>query len=387
MDDFHSFSKDIFQVEIEKNVKKTSEQSIVPVRTVIMEDDNDADNVASTVATLTAMGFSEDEAIRALQQSSGNLEYAANLLLMGGADGGAPLGVTGGSTSSSLAGRYNDRPPGDETEAAEEEDNVVLAAVSQYDLPEGRSACTCIALAAADSMLLQLQQQEQGDHNSSSTGRTSSSCSYWSTESLTACLYRGHEIYLHYQQQQQNGSSTTTTEHTSAEELLHLFPNLQLIDSSSGAFSVMIRQGLLTDDGSCWQELLTTTDAGPDGSTAYIITKPPETVLVYYDHHHNSSSSSSGWWLVDSHCRPPRFRQAYALRHETWSALQTSLQRLFPATPAIPGVAPIMMAMYNSVDVYPLRQSRPVAASGPTNARSDAAVVVTTTADDHNAET
>jgi UBA/TS-N domain len=352
-----------------------------------MEDDNDADDVASKVATLTAMGFGEDEAMRALQQSSGNLEYAANLLLMGGADGGAPVGVLGGSTSSSLAGRYNDELPGEELEAAEEEDNVVLAAVSQYDLPEGRSACTCIALAVADSMLLLQLQQEQGDDHSSSRTGSTSSCSYWSTESLTACLYRGHEIYRHYQQQQQqNGSSTTTTEHTSAEELLPLFPNLQLIDSSSGAFGAMIRQGLLTDDGSCWQELLTTTtDDGPDVSTAYIITKPPETVLVYYDHHYNSSSSSSGWWLVDSHCRPPRFRQAYALRHETWSALQTSLQQLFPATAAIPGVSPIMMAMYNSVDVYPLRRRRPVSASGPTGAGSDAAVVVTT-ADDHNAE-
>jgi Holliday junction resolvasome RuvABC DNA-binding subunit len=53
------------------------------------EDDNDA-VVTSKIATLTAMGFGEDEAIRALQQSSGNLEYAANRLLMGGAyDAGA----------------------------------------------------------------------------------------------------------------------------------------------------------------------------------------------------------------------------------------------------------------------------------------------------------
>jgi UBA/TS-N domain len=341
------------------------------------------DDVAK-VATLTAMGFGEDEALRALQQSSGNLEYAANLLLMGGgAADAADVGGSGTSSSSLAAGHYNDRPPGEELEAEEKENVVILAAVSQYDLPAGRSACTCIALAAADSMLLL---QEQGDHTSTSTG-----CSYWSTESLTACLYRGHEIYLHYQQQQQqqqqNGSSvvTTTTEHTSAEELLPLFPNLQLMESSSTAgATAMVRQGLLTVDGSCWQELLTTDDAGPVSSTAFIITKPPETVLVYY--HHNSTSSS--WWLVDSHCRPPRFRQAYALRHETLPALRTSLQRLFPATPDIPGVSPIMMAMYNSVDVYPLRRRRPVSSSaGPntTGARSNDATAVTT-ADDHNAE-
>jgi hypothetical protein len=47
---------------------------------------------------------------------------------------------------------------------------------------------------------------------------------------------------------------------------------------------------LLTDDGSCWPELLLTTTTTDGVSTAFIITKPPETVLVYY--HHDASSSS-----------------------------------------------------------------------------------------------
>jgi hypothetical protein len=227
---------------------------------------------------------------------------------------------------------------------------VVRAALSQYDLPVGRSACTCIALAAADS-ILQL-------HGS------------LSSESLTASLYRGHEIYQNHHRS--SSLSVMTTEHTSAEDLLPLFTNLQLLVADDGGS--VIRQGLLTSDGAGWRNLLRTTEstttndgAGSAGGTAFIITKPPETILVYHQHHSSSSltpavaaasagSTSSGcWWLFDSHNRPPQYRTAYAIRYnDQFDALVKYLQQLFPYTPSIPGVPSEMMAMYNSVDVYPL---------------------------------
>jgi hypothetical protein len=319
------------------------------------------------VATLTAMGFGADEAKTALRQSSGNLEYAANLLLTTGGAGSGGGGDGEASTSSSFTGweesGHNDsgvtNQYGDDDGDDGNDGTVVLAALSQYDFSIGRSACTCIALAAAESILLQQQQQQQ--HNGSSL---------LPSEILTASLYRGHEIYQNHHRS--SSLSVMTTEHTSAEDLLPLFTNLQLLVADDGGS--VIRQGLLTSDGAGWRNLLRTTEstttndgAGSAGGTAFIITKPPETILVYHQHHSSSSltpavaaasagSTSSGcWWLFDSHNRPPQYRTAYAIRYnDQFDALVKYLQQLFPYTPSIPGVPSEMMAMYNSVDVYPL---------------------------------
>lgn len=245
-----------------------------------MTDHNEGE---AKLQTLVGMGFSEELATKALEQSSGNIEYAANLLLTGGVVSSAPSNTT------------------------------VLAAISQYDLPEGRSACTCMALAAAEIILKD---------------------SVMTNETLTACIYQGHELYLKYRQQQ-----TASPEHISAEDVLHLFPGLQLAESG-------IRQGLLTDAG--WADLLVSS-----GPTAFCITKPPETILVF------SSSAEEEYWLVDSHSRPPLFPHAYAQHFTSFHDLLASLQSLFPATATIPGVPAVMMAMYNSVDVYPLCRTSP----------------------------
>lgn len=244
---------------------------------------------ASHLQTLVGMGFSEKQATRALEQSSGNIDYAANFL------------------TNEMS---TDEPKDDSTST------TILAALSQYDLPEGRSACTCMALTVAETLLNDAPM---------------------TSETLTSSLCRGHELYLKHRQQH-----IDSPEHTSAEELLYLFPQIQLAESG-------IRQGLLTHHGSCWTDLVATTDNKP---TAFCIIKPPETILIYKD-------SNENYWLVDSHSRPPRYTQAYAQKHASFDSLLASLQSLFPATASIPGVSSEMMAMYNSVDVYPLHTKQP----------------------------
>ena len=243
----------------------------------------------SHLQALVEMGFPEEQATQALEQSSGNIENAVNL----------------------LANEMSTDEPKDDSTST-----TILAALSQYDLPEGRSACTCMALTVAETLLNDAPM---------------------TSETLTSSLHRGHELYLKHRQQH-----IGSPEHTSAEELLYLFPKIQLEESG-------IRQGILTRHGSCWSDLVATVDNKP---IAFCIIKPPETILVFKD-------SNENYWLVDSHSRPPRYTQAYAQQHASFDSLLASLQSLFPATVGIPGVSFEMMAMYNSVDVYPLHTKQP----------------------------
>ena len=95
------------------------------------------------VAQLTAMGFPETDARNALLETGGNLEMAVNGLLSGNTFGGGGSATDGSSTSSQRATSSND-----------DANSLVRGSTSQYTYgSDGRSACTCIALTAADLVL------------------------------------------------------------------------------------------------------------------------------------------------------------------------------------------------------------------------------------------
>jgi hypothetical protein len=94
------------------------------------------------IQMITAMGFDVAQAQQALQASNGNVEHAVNFLLMGG-------GGTSESASSGGGGAASDGGVS----------KLIVGAISQYSVDNGRSACTCIALTAATKFLRSLSDE------------------------------------------------------------------------------------------------------------------------------------------------------------------------------------------------------------------------------------
>lgn len=254
----------------------------------------------NNISQLAAMGFDPQQARIALEQSGENLEAAANLLLSGQ--------VLGTSSETS--------PLGDVS--------MINAPLSQFDLPGGKSACTCIALSIAQSFLSNPDQSIEASL-------------------LQQGIIDGNKKYNAVVE-----TLNTNVEHMSAEEVLQTgtFP-LEIIGG--------VHQGMLSRDqksplgleqqlGACQQA---------NEWTVVIITKSPETVAVCLPPKNGGSSSFS---LLDSHPRPHLFggEGAYALIHSDFSGLLQSLQRVFPYTELSPDIPELMAAMYNSFDLYPL---------------------------------
>lgn len=263
---------------------------------ITMESNNNTIESADdeSLSLLMTIGFKRDEALAALRSTNGNVEQAADSLLAS-----RTLPPTGSATNSVLP-----------------IPSPIQGSISQYDLPDGRSACSCIALAAASAFL-----------EAASTGGNSTPLS---PNFLDSAVQKGHEIY-----QTWKNSTHTSSEHTSPEEVLPLFPQLQL----EGA----IRQGLLPH----FEPTLQDCCCADTPWTALVLTKPPETILLLL--------SSSTAWVVDSHSRPPYTTAAWAQSYTSLSSLCPALQQLFPAT-HIPDVPDSMMLMYNSFDVYVVRR-------------------------------
>ena len=260
---------------------------------------------------LTAMGFPDDQARAALRECGGNLENAANLLLSGG--GGSAAGTT---TSSS-----------NDTNTA-----MIHGALHQYNVDNGKSACTCIALTAAEQFLKQQQQQQPAVD----------------AKFLQNAVLQGVEKYNALM-----AGGSSSTEHLSAEEVLQTgaFPSLQL--DAGGVMQGMLspRNGPLS-----LQALLSASQMSQ--WTCVLIIKPPETVLCCLPPANSSNSSATlPFLLIDSHPRPQQFdaQGSYVRQHGTLAALVQSLETLFPATQLGPDVPEWMGAMYNQFDLYRLR--------------------------------
>lgn len=257
------------------------------------------------ISMLTALGFSAEAASEALIVCDGNVENAANYLFT---HGGSMNGVTGDSSGSSTV-------------------EMIYSQTSQYTFEEGRSACTCMALAAAKNFL--------------ANSTCKDAVANVNPSFLEEAINSGLTLY-------QQHFSKRATEHLAAEEILEkgIFPRLQLSGS--------IRQGILSRDRNSPSGLSETLrciwDSSP-GWIACLITKTPETVLVCL--HPNRGVKSI---LIDSHPRPHQFAAngTYARIHSSENELWESLDAIFPFTDLGSDVSELMAAMYNAFDVYVL---------------------------------
>jgi hypothetical protein len=284
------------------------------------------------VAMLTAMGFEASQASEALTICGGNVEQAANYLLTGGVV--------------SQQGQGSNARADHSVSSSQTETRTVHSSMSQYTVTQGRSACTCISLVAAEKFL---QNCNAGTDPVQAV----------SSELLQDVVTSGVAAYQRLQSSSQS-TGTSSVEHLSAEEVLQAgaFPSLVLTGG--------IRQGILShDDASNPQGLRQqlTDCQSATGWTCVLITKTPETVLVCLPPTANASSASTSsdnsFLLLDSHPRPHQFDAAgsYARIHNSMQGLVQSLSIIFPVTDLGPDIPEMMAIMYNSFDLYPLRLS------------------------------
>lgn len=259
------------------------------------------------IQMITAMGFDVAQAQQALQASNGNVEHAVNFLLMGGST--IETSSSGGAASDGGASK------------------LIVGAISQYSVDNGRSACTCIALTAATKFL-----QTPSEDNITA-------------DSLQSMIIQGVEHY-----QQLSNMLSSSVEHLSPEEVLQnaaqQFP-LQMLPGG-------IRQGMLSPDphhplGLASSLQTIRQEQPPSKWMALLMTKTPETVCLLFP----PPALTGGFWLVDSHPRSG-IEGSHAKSHSSLHQLGESVHTIFPCTDLGPDVPEIMAAMYNSFDLYPL---------------------------------
>uniref|UniRef100_A0A7S0AZC2 UBA domain-containing protein n=1 Tax=Minutocellus polymorphus TaxID=265543 RepID=A0A7S0AZC2_9STRA len=285
------------------------------------------------LATLTSMGFDLDVAISALGACNGDVERAIELCLGGGVGGLVPAADTAAASSAGAG-------------AGTAGTLLRVSDASQYTFgPDGRSACTCIALRYAERFL---QTISQSAHASASTADAIVDESF-----LSEGLQQGVALYKTIK-----AGGSTSVEHMSAEEVLNnahgkgAFANLK--------FDAPVRQGVLSSDPSSplgMQAVL----AGCQSEShwvAVIITKSPETIAVALPPSSSPSPSQlSGYFLLDSHPRPQLGANgSYAIAHDNMVSLGRTLSEIFPFTDLGSDVGEMMQMMYNSFDAYVLQQ-------------------------------
>lgn len=312
------------------------------------------------IAQLTAMGFPETDARNALLETGGNLEMAVNGLLSGNTFGGGSA-AGGPSTSSQRA-----------TSSNNDANSLVRGSTSQYTYgSDGRSACTCIALTAADLVL-----------NAATT-----TSPVLTTAFLDRAIQDGVARYTILRSALAS-SGSSSVEHLSADEVLQKDDannNTRIFDIQLNHTGV--RQGALSrdaehplgmkyvlrglvDDIRIERNQRKSTDGTNDDRSPMIcllLTKSPETVLLCLpnvdeqEQDSTNESPTNKYWLVDSHPRPQLFQGAeasYAKSHDTFDTLLESLRNLFPFMDLGPDVPPMMADMYNMFDLYALERRK-----------------------------
>lgn len=287
------------------------------------------------------MGFPESSARSALDWSSGNMSVALDYLLSGSVDDqqqedrkkqhNTPAGRP---TDDAIIGRSNNT-----------HEYIVHSELSQYSLPNGRSACTCIALKAASSLLLNADL------------RSDKQVGEISSEVLSDCILEGVQSY----QAIMEGSSPSASiaEHMSPEEVLSKFPGtisdkIEVVSLQSGVLlssppSVTVPSGIYDClANSCYRNK----GVNPCSSVGVILVKPPETILILLP---PLSSDGGSFILVDSHPRPPVCAGSYVHIFPKLEELCGKLSSIFPAVDLGPDVGDMMAMMYNSFDAYVLQ--------------------------------
>lgn len=245
---------------------------------------------------LISMGFSPDRATAALRECGGNLENAANLLLSGW-HGDAPSASSPNIASNEMADSSGVN--------ADDAVQMVESPLSQYSVENGKSACTCIGLMAADQIL----------REASVTTPT------FNAELLQQAVLGGVDKYTMLVK-----SRTSTVEHLSAEEVLRtgVFDSLELGD---------VLQGITSSGQLGFRALLPPTQLSIRWRCVLII-KPPETVLCCLPPKNYAGTDPAPFCLVDSHPRQYLFgtEGSYIRKHNTLDGLIDSLERIFPST-------------------------------------------------------
>lgn len=284
-------------------------------------------------ATLVSMGFSRSSSQRAIRESDGNLEHAVNKLLNLETDDNAQCEEKRRAVPDSSA---HTRGTGIET--------TIQSELSQYNIPDGRSACTCIALNAAQDFLLSVSTISSSSLSSSAKSKSIIQREF-SSEFLQKMIFSGVSVY------NQVKKSNEGVEHMSAEEVLSKFSFPSIVLKGN------IRQGVLSrnDDLGLMSQLRACREDGDCMKwTAVILSKTPETVCVCIP---PTIHTFLPYVLIDSHPRPNQLHidGSYMKFHETIEDLVNTLYLLFPCTDLGPGVSDVMAMMYNSFDLYALQ--------------------------------
>jgi hypothetical protein len=345
-------------------------------------------NETEKISTLKCMGFNEVQARQALSMCNGNVDLAVDRLVSGMVPSISSSNISSSNISSNNA-NYDDPVARLSSSSIKYPVSMIQAPISQYSLPDGRSACTCIALETASSLLHHLKINTAADIRQLLTANR-----------LQSMLLAGSDFYNSLKRTG-CGSSDDDVQHLSPEEVLSfLHENEELNLLKLGNVRLMdggVRQGILTSGGM---------GDGPLGLKAVIqgcqsnqeqgqwicvvMTKTPETVCIMLpppatatatttiapkattsligtkpDVIDNDSGSNieqererQPFVLIDSHPRPIYGADgSYALFHDSLDGLVHSLEKIFPATELGSDVGELMAAMYNSFDMYPLTNS------------------------------
>jgi hypothetical protein len=326
-----------------------------------------------------------------LQKTNGNVEMAIDRLLSG-------EGIGSDNSIISYVGTLSP--------FANATDLVVRGSTSQYSYgSDGRSACTCIALTAAE---IVFNAGATNDNNESTI---------MTTEFLDRSIEEGVARYIKLRNalasSGTSSSGSNEVEHLSADEVLLKdderatsgnFGNNHVGDKRlfdvrlnnvgggqrvcQGALSrdkdhplgmKVVLEGLVNDIRIERRERIrqNARDSNIDGDSkisnidippmiCILLTKSPETVLLCLpsaDYEHDTTNNSNNgvekqqYWLIDSHPRPhllPGVESSYAKPHNSFDSLLQSLRGIFPFTDLGPEIPSIMSDLYNMFDMYAL---------------------------------
>lgn len=266
---------------------------------------------------VVSMGFHEQSAAEALRRYAGDVNAAVNLLL---ASSGADI-TTEASGSASTSNQIS----------------TTQISMSQYSLPNGRSACTIIALNATSTILSYLQGSEMNLK------------AFLTDVELQSILLRGCDIY------NDTWNTTQEIEHSSVEEVLKKISSFDV-----NILNGNIMQGILSHDAdsplgmrSILQQCQRDARNSKQDFICVVLTKSPETVCVILPS--QAAQKENAYVLVDSHPRPSLSTNGmYARFHNSLDSLVGDLVTIFPVVDLGNDVGEMMAAMYNSFDVYPL---------------------------------
>jgi len=318
------------------------------------------------VSTLKCMGFNEPQALQALRMCNGNMDLAVDRLVSGLIPSTSSNDTTNTNTTN------NDKNNSTELQSLAHM-NMIQTSISQYSLPAGKSACTCIAIETSSTLLQYLN----SNSNSNTTTVDNINIEQFLTAArLQSMVLAGSDLYNSLKQSQSGISSEV--EHLSPEEVLAFLHSSKPDTTTSTSTNLKqqniklmeggVRQGILTSgDGPLGLQSLIQgcqLDQNPGQWICVIVTKTPETVCILLPPAMAAPAAVADgtvhqqqqpFVLIDSHPRPMFGADgAYALFHDSLHGLVNSLQRMFPATDLGSDVGELMAAMYNSFDMYPL---------------------------------